>query len=661
VTETGARRAAWVAALVFVALALPQLSRPYVGDEVEFVKVAHALIQYRSHTFDRGFIDDLTETTQFQTWIFHPPLYMWLLGSAFRLFGESEVVARGLGVALGLITLALTYRIARWVAPPENAPLAAASATLVCAVNPYFVQANLLVDIDGTVYPPLILAFIYVALRLHSARWSAYAPTLGGAFISGLSAKMTTVLALPVALALYDAARRERTRAVVDGVVIGAGGLAMFLALYWIYARLLGLPFPALFTHTSRAGKGFGPVAAAGKVAIFSGPILAVLWLRELRRAPQRGLVLALGGSLVATAAVVLAGRGPFLQGLRALEGFLLITIPFCTPLVIVLWYASVLARFESWRRRVVEPIDLVLLMALAIFVGYLGVRVRGGVFSVYHAPALPLIAVCVGYCLGRNQSGTAERRRMALLIAILVAAFGYALLVLGDAYFLTKYALLEIRGRSLFGVVARWWGQSHASTSAVTAGFTHYDGYQSYALGSVWYLLALLPAAIVLWLRRHRSVPFSALEGLTMVAIGASLAISLVQAIAPHRTSSFYGRDVRAIRDAAEYVNSHVQIDGYYLAPRELAYYIHHRGYIDNTRYFGGYRGRTTPAFNEQGELVLLVRDSIGLGDALPQTPIRVAVGAYPLLDSASSYQVTGSFDGLSVYEFAPRRLPPR
>ena len=26
--------------------------------------------------------------------IFHPPLYMWLLGSAFRLFGESEVVVR---------------------------------------------------------------------------------------------------------------------------------------------------------------------------------------------------------------------------------------------------------------------------------------------------------------------------------------------------------------------------------------------------------------------------------------------------------------------------------------------------------------------------------------------------------------------------------------
>jgi len=661
VTETGARRAAWVAALVFVALALPQLSRPYVGDEVEFVKVARALVQYRSHTFDRGFIDDLTETTQFQTWVFHPPLYMWLLGSAFQLFGESELVARGLGVGLGLITLALTYGIARRVAPPEHAPLAAASATLLCAVNPYFVQATLLVDIDGTVYPPLILAFSYLALRLQSARWSAYAPSLGGAFISGLSAKMTTVLALPVALALYHAARRERSRAVVDGVVIGVGGLAMFLALYWIYARLLDLPFPALFTHTARAGSGFGPVAAAGKVAIFSGPILAVLWLRELRRAPQRGLVLALGGVSVATAAVVFAGRGPLLQGLRALEGFFLITIPFCTPLVIALWYASVLQRLDSWRRGVVEPIDLVLLMALAIFVGYLGVRVRGGVFSVYHAPAFPLIAVCVAHGLAQNQSGTLDRRRVALLTSVLVAVFGYGLLVLGDAYFLTKYVLLEIRGQSLFGVIARWWGQSHASSSAVTAGFTHYDGYQSYVLGSVWYLLALFPAGMVLWLQRRRLLPFSTIEGLGMAAIGVSLAISLVQAIAPHRTSSFYGRDVRAIRDAAAYVNSHVQIDRYYLASRELAYYIHHRGYIDNTRYFGGYRGRTTPALNAQGELVLLVHDSIGLGDALPQTPIHVAVGAYPLLDAASSYRVTARFDGLNVYEFAPRRLPPR
>ena len=191
---------------------------------------------------------------------------------------------------------------------------------------------------------------------------------------------------------------------------------------------------------------------------------------------------------------------------------------------------------------------------------------------------------------------------------------FGYGLLVLGDAYFLTKYVLLEIRGQSLFGVIARWWGQSHASSSAVTAGFTHYDGYQSYVLGSVWYLLALFPAGMVLWLQRRRLLPFSTIEGLGMAAIGVSLAISLVQAIAPHRTSSFYGRDVRAIRDAAAYVNSHVQIDRYYLASRELAYYIHHRGYIDNTRYFGGYRGRTTPALNAQGELVLLVHDTTEL-----------------------------------------------
>ena len=51
---------------------------------------------------------------------------------------------------------------------------------------------------------------------------------------------MTTVLALPVALALYHAARRERSRAVVDGVVIGVGGLAMSFTV------------PRMFVATSR-------------------------------------------------------------------------------------------------------------------------------------------------------------------------------------------------------------------------------------------------------------------------------------------------------------------------------------------------------------------------------------------------------------------------
>jgi 4-amino-4-deoxy-L-arabinose transferase-like glycosyltransferase len=97
----------WLTALsvaLFLTLAGLQVQRPFVGDEVEFVKVSLALVDKQTHLFDRGFIDDMIETTQYQTWTYHPPLYMWCLGVALRLFGQSEATARGLGVGFGLIT-----------------------------------------------------------------------------------------------------------------------------------------------------------------------------------------------------------------------------------------------------------------------------------------------------------------------------------------------------------------------------------------------------------------------------------------------------------------------------------------------------------------------------------------------------------------------------
>jgi len=656
------RRIAVAATLTFVLLCLPQLHRPYVGDEVDFVKVARALVERGTHEYDRGFIDDVLETTQFQKWVFHPPLYMWVLGLTFAIFGECEVTARGLGMVLGLLSLGLTFGIARRVAARGMSELAGALAVVLSATNPYFIQACLLIDIDGTIFTTLILLLIYMAVRLHEAK-SVRVAVLAAAFVATLSAKITTVLLLPPVLTLYDLLRKAWKRALADALVIGISAGLVFLALYWLYARAMGLAFPSLFVHTSLGDRSFGPVSAAGQLLIFGAPILLVLWFRYARVRAARGFVLAAAAGFLAIAAVTLPHTRHFLpQAISAFEGFAFIMVPFCTPALVVLLYAALLVNLRRWRQLRFETVDLVTLAALAIFVGYLGVRVRGGVFSIYHAPALPLIAVCVASFVAGDQRNAWSKIQLRSLAVMTGAALLYGLVMLGDAYFLTKYALLEMRGSSLFSAIARWWAHAHADDLRVQAGFGNYRGYQSYILGVIWYALSLLPVAVAgLLVRPSRELgrKLGLLGAVTAVAVGLGLSTSMTQAVADYRTSSFYGRDMRSIKETAEFINTNVPIQGYYLAPRELRHYIKAAGDIDTPRSIGGYHGRTAPTLNARGELILVTPDSTDRPDALPRQPVHLAIGEYALLDTASTYRVVRQFGSTKVYQYVGYQGP--
>ena len=83
------------------------------------------------------------------------------------------------------------------------------------------------------------------------------------------------------------------------------------------------------------------------------------------------------------------------------------------------------------------------------------------------------------------------------------------------------------------------------------------------------------------------------------------------------------------------------------------MGFYIHHPGFIDNTRYHGGYKDRTRPRFNEAGELVFEIDESGGYQDALPREPLHFAVGDYPLLDSNPHYRIRRQFGKIKLYEF--------
>jgi hypothetical protein len=638
----------WLAALsavLFLILAGLQVQRPFVGDEVEFVKVSLALVDKHTQLYDRGFIDDVIETTQYQTWTFHPPLYMWCLGFALRLFGQSEAIARGLGVGFGLITLWLVWKIARLVNPKDEGFITGAFAVALCAVNPYFIQACLLIDIDGTLYTPLLLLLVYLTLCLEHGRLWVRVALLSIAFALALGAKMTTAFVFPMVLSLYWSLRTKSWKGILGGALVGGIGAALFICAYWAYTQVMGLDFLNLFVHTFRSGGGIvSSRRLIEALVIFTLPLLAVLSVQCRQSWPVRTLWFTL------TAVVTIFCLQ--WRSLPPVTSYLLIMTPFQTTVLILLFYLALADSVKRWLKVIFVPHDLLLTLAIAILLLYIGIQTRGATFTLYDIPALPLIAILAADYVTRHAYGHLEKRDMIVFASL---GLGYGLVVLGDSYFLTKLHLFDIKEWTLFGSIARLWANKHMTDTLLHTQLVNYYGYQSFILGAVWHLLSLLPAGIaVVWAYRPNVASRRKIIGcVAAMAFSLALSLSIHQALANYRTSLGYGNNLIGIREAADYINSELNLEGYYLSDRGLAYYIVHPGYIDSTRYYGGYKGRTKPQLNERGELVFIVDEFDGYTDALPRTPIHYAFGDYPLLDHAPSYRLLRDFGDYKIYAY--------
>ena len=206
-------------ALVCAALWLinGQIDKPYVYDDVNFIQGARAVADTGRPFGNQGYMLHLwTEREQWALW--HPPLYLYLLGLTVAIFGDGERAARGFSVFCMLIAAGFSFDLARRVVLLRGGSLERGLAAGVLAVaiyvlNPLTIQAAQVLDIDNTILMVLTVAFCWLAVRLPGA-WSVQIIIgLALLYAVGLWAKMTTPLALGVALVF--------TRAVPDGRVAG--------------------------------------------------------------------------------------------------------------------------------------------------------------------------------------------------------------------------------------------------------------------------------------------------------------------------------------------------------------------------------------------------------------------------------------------------------
>lgn len=269
--------------VAFTALVTLQLGRPLMYDDANFALAARAVAETGLPYGNQGWMSERGDFSQRQQWaLWHPPLYVYLLGGAARLFGSTPAVLRSVGLLSGLLSAALTYRLAAEVTSgsPAQKRLAGGLAAALAFLSPLTVQSALILDIDFVLLLPLTLGFLLLYLRLEASRrrWLLLAPLFGVL----LWAKMTNPLPLLAAVGAWQLLRGEAARAVVHPLAIGGLGAGLFGVTWAGIGTALGFPLEMPFAVNLVQAADSSAVArrAFGGAGEFIGALQPpVLWM----------------------------------------------------------------------------------------------------------------------------------------------------------------------------------------------------------------------------------------------------------------------------------------------------------------------------------------------------------------------------------------------
>ena len=224
-----------------------QIDKPYVYDDVNFILGARAVADTGLPYGNQGYLLHLYwQCEQWALW--HPPLYMYLLGLTVALFGDSERASRGLSVLCYLVATGFAFDLARRVVlsrggSERRALAGGVLAVAVYVLNPLAIQAAMILDIDNTSLMVLLTALVWLAIRMPGS-WSP-ATIVGFAALYALAiwAKTTTPLALGVALVFTRFFQDVGWRGALQGVAAVVLGVVFFVASWVGISTVAGMPY----------------------------------------------------------------------------------------------------------------------------------------------------------------------------------------------------------------------------------------------------------------------------------------------------------------------------------------------------------------------------------------------------------------------------------
>ena len=183
----------------------------------------------------------------------HPPLYLYTLGASMGVLGtHSPYRLRLVGIAGFLLALVLVFLIAREMSSRWR--LVGGVAAALALIHPLAIQGSTFLDIDPTIYTPLALLVIWLAVR-YGKQEQALSPlqvlAIGAAIALVTWAKMTTTIdLLGVLFVWWLLARRPFRRALVEALGFIAAGMALFFSTYALWCAATDIPFSYTFQVT---------------------------------------------------------------------------------------------------------------------------------------------------------------------------------------------------------------------------------------------------------------------------------------------------------------------------------------------------------------------------------------------------------------------------
>ena len=534
---------------VFAVTAARSANRPFLFDETNFMFQARAVAETGIPYANMGYMGDRGRVTAREYYgLWHPPLYMYLLGLEVKLFGADERSVRLPGVALMLGTALLVYGLGRTVAGGgARGQACGLLATALFLASPLVVQSAVVVDIDGTLLVLVVTAWVLLYLRWQQTTTLWRLAALGVLFALALWTKLTTPLALVGALVVYQAlAGRWRLGLRQAAVIVGVG-VPLFLATWWLVALAVGLPFEMPFQWTAWE--------------LFDASRYTRSWLGDAGR--MRGEL-----------APALAWTSPYLVGAFG---------------------ALVVTRAAAWARtRRAEPVDLLVLLGGVIFAAYF-IKLAAN-FPKYHVGMLPFWSAALAWWLVDWLSGLEGRGRLSLAAGA-AAACGYFLATVGDSWQWTPMLVWEppiiMPALALFGAAAAaavLAARSPDPPSAVAAGPVDV-GLPEAAGGapddaappSIDPVAPTAEPSNPVAMAPSR-LPLGTLAGglvvpLLLLFIGWGLAVNATQAGADYSTNYYYG--TRGQREAAAALDA-LGYEGTWIGAKEVAWYARNQRYVD-------------------------------------------------------------------------------
>ncbi len=261
-----------LALAVALAVVLPLLRPVLPVDETRYLSVAWEM--QRDGTY-------IVPHLNGEIYAHKPPLLFWLINLIWSVTGVSEVAARLVAPAFGILSVALTWRLGNRLFPDR--PGLGATAALILATTGIFALYSSLTMFD-TMLTAATLLGILALLRMDAGGGRLATLALGAALAFGVLAKGPVILVhlMPLALSrpVWSLAADPGRPAAWYGRVAAAIGAALLLLSVWLVPALWlgGAEYRAEVLWRQSAGRMVNAFDHARPVWFFVALLPFILW-----------------------------------------------------------------------------------------------------------------------------------------------------------------------------------------------------------------------------------------------------------------------------------------------------------------------------------------------------------------------------------------------